>query len=516
MANVWKQFKEWGGYDHLNKEGFPSYSRPIDEQVLSVLMTGSTANLFYTRATQNIAYAHSVLSQADPDFLARACIYARNEGYMRTMPIMGLVELSVKNPILFHKVAPNVCQNPHDWQTLIDVARSGVVRSGCGRAIKTALIDALRGMSEYHAMKYPQAVRDMIRIARPHERVNPSIIKYIMEGKHEGSVSAVLKKLKECTDEDRLYELIIEGRLPYEVVMGAVPRATPKVWEALFHVAPYFNLIRNLRNFTEAGVFSKEENVEKAAKRIANPEAVRKSRLFPFRFYAAYTVLRGEDEMCWGVWRERKPSPIDPILDALERAMEISMQNIPDIRGRVAIAPDISGSMFSNLTGDYSVIQCIHLVGVFTAALKARTRHPLILPFHEEVDEKLGKAVYTAEGVMKTVDTLVRGVGGCTSLSAPVEWLTAHGEEVDYLIAFTDNEEWVRDPFRVAWKKYTMKVAPEARAYLVTLLPYGDAPTPPEDRNVHYIYGWSDNALKYIAAPDPEVQVEAVRQLELD
>lgn len=91
-----------------------------------------------------------------------------------------------------------------------------------------------------------------------------------------------------------------------------------------------------------------------------------------------------------------------------------------------------------------------------------------------------------------------------------------HGEEVDYLIAFTDNEEWVRDPFRVAWKKYTMKVAPEARAYLVTLLPYGDAPTPPEDRNVHYIYGWSDNALKYIAAPDPEVQVEAVRQLELD
>jgi len=509
--NVWRQFREFGEYDHLNKEGFPSYDRPLEEQVLSVLMTGSTANLFYTKATTNIEHAHNVLNQADPEFLAKACIYARN----------GLVELSAKDPKLFRKIAPRICQNPHDWQTLIDIARSGVVRKGCGRAIKTAIIEALRGMSEYHAMKYPQAVRDMIRIARPHERVNPTVIKYIMEGKHEGEQLAVLKKLKECSDDNALYELIIEGRLPYEVVMGSIPRATPAVWEALFHVAPYFNLIRNLRNFAEAGVFNNEDNVEEAIRRIADPEAVRKSRLFPFRFYAAYAMLR-----------EVGLSPTAfPLYDALERAMEISLQNVPPIEGRVAIAPDTSYSMTSHLTGDYSAVRCIHLVGVFTAALKACTHYPLILPFNSNVRMELGKEVHLARGIIDTVSVFSNSVGGGTSLSAPVAWLTENGVEVDYFIAFTDNEEWVGTPFRRiwqeytnkiapearrAWQEYTSKVAPEARAYLVTLLPYGDAPTPPADRNVHYIYGWNDNVLKYITAPDPSAQVEAVNNIRLD
>jgi len=502
--NVWKQFREFGEYDHLNKEGFPSYDRPLEEQVLSVLMTGSTANLFYTKATANIEHAHNVLSQADPEFLAKACIYARNEGFMRTMPIMGLVELSAKDPKLFRKIAPRICQNPHDWQTLIDIARSGVVRKGCGRAIKTAIIEALRGMSEYHAMKYPSAMRDMIRIARPHERVNPIVIKYIMEGKHEGEQLAILKKLKECNDDNTLYELIIEGRLPYEVVMGSIPRATPAVWEALFHVAPYFNLIRNLRNFAEAGVFNNEDNVEEAVRRIADPEVVRRSRLFPFRFYAAHAVLK-----------EVKLSPTAfPLYDALERAMEISLQNVPYIAGRVAIAPDVSWSMSSALTGDYSAVRCISLVGVFTAALKARTHRPLILPFSGRLRLDVGRAAYLAKGIMDTV-RVFKADGG-TSLSAPVEWLTANEEKVDYYIAFTDNEEWVGTPFRRAWQEYTSKVAPEARAYLVTLLPYGDAPTPPTDRNVHYIYGWNDNVLKYITAPDPSVQVEAVNNIKLD
>ncbi len=45
---VWRKLREetLPKPDKLNKEGFPSYKRTIEDDVLSVLTTGSTANLF--------------------------------------------------------------------------------------------------------------------------------------------------------------------------------------------------------------------------------------------------------------------------------------------------------------------------------------------------------------------------------------------------------------------------------------------------------------------------------------
>ena len=47
--------------DEKNYEEFPTYKRDIKEQVLSVLTTGTTANLFYVSAKDNIKAMLSVL-----------------------------------------------------------------------------------------------------------------------------------------------------------------------------------------------------------------------------------------------------------------------------------------------------------------------------------------------------------------------------------------------------------------------------------------------------------------------
>ncbi|HDM36408.1 MAG TPA: TROVE domain-containing protein [Candidatus Syntrophoarchaeum butanivorans] len=486
--------------DRLNREGFPAYERTVEEDVLAVLTTGSTANLFYARATENVKEMLDVLRKCeDLEFLAKAVIYAREKGFTRTLPIAGLVEISRRDPALFRKIADRICQNPHDWQQFIDICRSKTVRQGLGRAVKEVILKAIAGMSEYHAMKYPRAVEDMINISHPHESLNPAIIRYIKKKEHEGEQFRYLKILKTSENEDEIIQAITDGRLPYEVVAGSVKRMTPRIWEALLYQAPYFNLIRNLNNFGRNGVFDSMENLDYAVRRITDEKAIRQSKLFPFRFYVAYQMLgdfRGAERLG----------------NALQIALEKSVTNIPELDGKVAIASDVSGSMSSNLTGDYSVVQCYDLVGLFTGCLVKKCRElPIVLPFEWDVREDIASQVYEKETVMKIASCF--GAWGGTSLSAPVEWLIRRREAVDYFIAFTDNEEWVGRSFIEAWTEYR-EIAPECKAYLVTLLPYRDYPVPPEMNDVHFIFGWSDAVLRYITT-DPADQMREVVEIEI-
>ena len=502
--SVWRKLREetLSRPDKTNKEGFPAYSRTIEEEVLSVLMTGSTANLFYVKAEENIKEMLDVLRRCeDTDFLAKATVYAREKGLTRTLPIASLVEISRRSPVLFRKIAARVCKNPHDWQQFIDIARSRQIRKGVGRALKKQMVDVLSGMSVYHAMKYPKAVEDMINIARPREDVNPTVIRYIKRKEHEGDEQLeALKVVKTSENKDDIIEAIERGRLPYEVVTGSVRKIAPRIWEALLYQAPYFNLIRNLNNFGRNGIFNKEENLDYAVRRITNERAIKQSKLFPFRFYVAYCML----EDFTGAERLRS---------ALRIALEKSVANVPELDGKVAIASDVSGSMSSSLTGDYSVVECCDIVGVFTGCLTKKCRKmPIVLPFDDDVREDIASNIYGKETVMEIASCF--GAWGGTSLSAPVEWLIRKREPVDYFIAFTDDEEWVGRSFLEAFLEYKQVIAPECKAYLVTLLPYRDFSAPPQIEDVYFIYGWSDAVLRYITT-NPREQLHEVEKEEI-
>src|SRR5690606_35596365 len=54
------------------------------------------------------------------------------------------------------------------------------------------------------------------------------------------------------------------------------------LWEALIPSMGYMALLRNLRNFDEAGV--SDEVVQQVAARLADPAQVARSRQFPLRF----------------------------------------------------------------------------------------------------------------------------------------------------------------------------------------------------------------------------------------
>lgn len=97
-------------------------------------------------------------------------------------------------------------------------------------------------------------------------------------------------------------------------------------WELILPQMGYMALIRNLRNFEQAGM--KPEQVKAVCERIADPEEVAKSRQFPYRFLSAHLNTKGAQ------W-----------LSALEAALSASVSNVPVLDGMTHILVDCSGSM---------------------------------------------------------------------------------------------------------------------------------------------------------------------------
>ncbi|GAA2108293.1 TROVE domain-containing protein [Streptomyces synnematoformans] len=102
-------------------------------------------------------------------------------------------------------------------------------------------------------------------------------------------------------------------------------------WEAVIPSMGYMALLRNLRNFDEAGV--SDETAAAVAARLSDPEEVVRSRQFPFRFLAAYKHV---PSLRWG--------------HPLEKALGSSLVNVPALRGRTLVLVDRSGSMFGGIS----------------------------------------------------------------------------------------------------------------------------------------------------------------------
>ncbi|MET7687934.1 TROVE domain-containing protein [Streptomyces sp. NPDC005483] len=138
-----------------------------------------------------------------------------------------------------------------------------------------------------------------------------------------------------------------------------------KLWEALIPSMGVMALARNLRNFDEAGV--SDEVAARVCSRFADAEQVAKSRMFPFRWWAAY-----------------KHAPSLRWAHALEQALGHSLANVPRLNGSTLILVDRSPSMFPGYgfsTPNSSDITLAEQAAVFGSALALRAEKPTLVEF---------------------------------------------------------------------------------------------------------------------------------------
>jgi hypothetical protein len=167
------------------------------------------------------------------------------------------------------------------------------------------------------------------------------------------------------------------------------------LWSAMIPLMGYSALLKNLRNFDEAGV--PDEAAEAVAARLADPERVRRSREFPFRFLSAF---RAVPSLRWG--------------HPLEKALNASLANVPALKGRTLVLVDRSPSMWEQRFSDKSGMPWADAAAIFGAAIALRAEYADLAEFGiQNAPVKFGGA----EPVLKVVERFHQ-IGGTDIPSA--------------------------------------------------------------------------------------------------
>lgn len=458
-----------------NRDGYPAYKRPIEEAYLQTLLTNTIGNTFYADKNELLQEAeemHSQMATEAPEFMAKALIFARNNGFMRLQPLFGLTKLPNG---YFAKAFSRVVLIPPDLQDFLTMLK-GQGRGEGGRAVKRQVAKFLNNISEYWAVKYNGRGRgyslgDLVATAhpKPKDARQEAIFRYLRGKPYDTSLVPQIdafEKLKKAGTSEEIVRLIAEGRLPHEVVTGTV-KPDRKVWDALVPQMPVFALLRHLNALDRAGVL--DDNKELIQKKLTDPEVLSKSKILPFRFVAAFKKV----EKSW-------------VKDVLRQAVELTFSNLPDIPGKTAVFLDVSGSM----QGQY-----IEVGSVFALALYKKTGgNGIFWTFNTKVRDprpSLHDSILTqAENIHAT---------GGTDTGAPVRKLAGENIKVDNIIIITDEQQNTGSPFYGELAAYRRKVNPAAKAFVIDVAPYRSAMVPPADGDTYYIYGWSDIVLQYIS-----------------
>ncbi|MFX3635891.1 MAG: TROVE domain-containing protein [Candidatus Pristimantibacillus sp.] len=463
-----------------NKDNFPAYTRSIEEQYVQMLVTNTLGNTFYANQNELLSEAeeqHHAMALSNPNFMAKAIVYARNEGYMRLQPLFGLVILSAYRPDLFAMIFLKVVRIPSDLSDFLTIMQ-GMGRGEGGRAVKRQVNRFLSGISEYWALKYNGRGRgyslgDAIATAhpKPADFKQQALFRYLRG--QEANLTMLpqveaFEQLKKAATEMEQIHWIETGKLPHEIVTGAI-RPTKVVWETLLQQMPTFALLRHLNTLERAGVFENRYNLEIAIGRLTDQTALQKAKILPFRFAKAFQQIQHS-----------------ALRDALRDSVEITFGNLPDIADKSAIFLDISGSM----NGEY-----LQIGSVFALALYKKTGgNSLFWLFDTEVED----ARPSRRDSILTQAERIHTRGG-TDTAAPILKLLAERRIVDQIIMITDEHQNSGSPFYEALLKYRKTMNPNVKVFIIDLAPYRYAMAPPQDHNIFYIYGWSDTVLSYIA-----------------
>jgi hypothetical protein len=143
-------------------------------------------------------------------------------------------------------------------------------------------------------------------------------------------------------------------------------------WEAVIPSMGYMALMRNLRNFQDAGVSSSV--MKSVLNKLSDSDEVRKSMQFPFRFLSAYQANSGNIK----------------IQAAMEEALEASLSNVPVLKGKTLILVDRSPSMFpgwaySGNTKDE--LSNADKAAIFGSALALRAEDATLVQYGDRSDE---------------------------------------------------------------------------------------------------------------------------------
>ena len=475
-----------------NHEGAKAFRMTPEQELYTAVVTSALEPLTYEGTTERVNRITSLIGKVSPEFVAKLAVYARREMNLRSIPLVLLVELAKvhSGDNLVPKAVEGTVLRADEIAELLMCYQwlnptPGIKKLGkLSRGIQNGLKKSFNRFDEYQFAKYDRdgavRLRDALFLVHPKakDEVQQALFDKIVAGTLE-------------TPYTWETELSALGQLKFDSP-EAKKAAIRAKWEELIESRKmgYMATLRNLRNILEAGVSA--VHIDKVCAYLSDPEHVRRSKQFPFRYLSAYReILRnGSDQT-------------SSVLTALEKAVEASAENITgfDRETSVLIASDVSGSMRHPVSRN-STVENYDIGLVLSMILQSRCKSVVSGVFGDTWKVVNLPRTGILANTMKLRE-IGNSVGFSTNGYLVIDYLIEKKIKMDKVMMFTDcqmwNSLWGEEHIHKSWGKYR-KMFPEAKLYLFDLSGYGQSPLRLEDGGVYLIAGWSDRVFEIMEA----------------
>lgn len=351
------------------------FSRDAKSELFLLAVTNMVSEgTFYESAVARDTRFRDLIHQVtaeDPTWVALLVPYLRDEMNMRSASVVAACEYVKAGGPNGRAVINSACMRADEPAEVLGYWLSKYGKP-LPKPVKRGVADAVgRIYNEFTAFKYDGQSRgirmaDVIQLVHPKPKGDwqSDLFKYLLDRRYNGAT-----KVPESLSQLRAIEVL--QRVPMEerreFLRGGVARIATwewlsgwlpggmdaEAWEAIIPRMGYMALLRNLRNFDQAGISRETRDYVKGV--LSDPDAVAKSRQFPLRFLSAWKEVQS---LHWG--------------EALEDAVQLSVSNVPDLRGRTLVLWDCSGSMRSGMS-ERSKAERWESAGIFALAVAQRS-----------------------------------------------------------------------------------------------------------------------------------------------
>lgn len=419
-----------------NAEQAPAYAFDARHQLAQFAATGCLNQTFYATADAQLDHVSALAQQVDATFVAKTAIYARECGHMKDMPALLAAGLAVRDVSLLDPVFSRVIDNGKMLRNFVQILRSGAVgRKSLGtrpkKLVQRWLLTASEKQLLHAAVGSTPSLADVVKMVhpKPTEAWRAAWFAWLI-GKPvaEASLPPITQAFERFKRDSAQGLATDVPDVPFQM-LTALPLSAAQ-WAQIARTGSWQMVRQNLNTFARHGVFDIAGMGEVVAAKLRDPQAMARARVMPFQLMSAFKAASGE-----------VPSEVR---DALQDAMEMAIDAVPSIGGRVVVCPDVSGSMSSPVTGwrgsATSSVQCIDAAALMAAAVLRKNPQARVLPFAQQV---VKLSLNARDSVMTNAQALAAIGGGGTNCSAPLALLNQERAEVDLVILVSDNESWV-------------------------------------------------------------------------
>ncbi len=410
-----------------NRAGGLGYNPSAKYKLVSFLLTNFLTNQFYRSGDTALSELRNLIKEVnDNEFVAKAAIYARDEFNMRSVTHVVAGELIANGEGMpkIRSFFDKVVVRPDDMMEIV--------------AYYAANYQTVRNVSNQKKIKLPFRVKAGFR--RAFNRFDDyQIAKYQKKGSDFSLVDIVNLVGPVPTEKNKAsLEALVKGTLKasgtFESELSAAGQAENaeeaknEAWATLVTTGKigYMALVKNLRNIVQT---DDSKTIDAACALLVDEKRAKGSRMLPFRLISAYFEIEKLSSSKYS----RK------VLQALSKASDILLSNVPDLDGETLVVIDDSGSMAGTMVANSSNTNCIDMAAVVGVTIAKKNNSDIVLFSSDARDFKYNPG----DSTMSIVEQIrkICQAGG-TNLSSAFDLVSRGKRKYDRIVVLSDMQSW--------------------------------------------------------------------------